>query len=376
LRILLVVHHHLDQHSGAAGSVLSLRDEYRVAGHDVELVSFEDLSSSLPPSLLAPLFAPLVAQHIWRARRRYDIVDAATGDAWLWARLSSMLRLRGPVLVTRSHGLEHLVHEQRLVDRQALRRGLSWRYPLYHGGLRLWEVAESLRRADMTFFLNHAELQYAISELRVPRGSAHVVHNGISADLVARAQASSPTDTHKEGIGVVLLGTFIARKGIAYSLPALDRLLQSHPRSRVLLLGTGRPASEILPGFSEEVRDRIEVVERYSHEDLPALLAGYRIAVLASVAEGFGKSLLEAMACGLAPVATDVSGPAEFISHDVNGLLVRPRDGTALLGAIDALVTDPQRRERTSLAARRTAGRFGWDRVAADRLNLYKRVLA
>jgi glycosyltransferase involved in cell wall biosynthesis len=376
VNILFVVHHHLDHNTGAAGSALALVAEYRAAGHDVDVLSFDDLPSATGPRLALPLFSLLVAQRVWRARERLHIVDASTGDAWLWARLRNIIGLRGPVIVTRSHGLEHLVHRERLVDHRSQVRRLSWKYPLYNGGLHLWEVANSLRHADLTFFLNRTEREFAISQLGISAERAHVAHNGLSRGLIASARAGSALTPIADVVGIVLLGTFIGRKGIAYSVPALNALLLDDPRSRVSLIGTGRPASEILPRFSATVRERVNVVESYLHEDLPLLLRGHQIGVLASVAEGFGKSLLEVMACGLAPVATRIPGPDEFISDESNGLLVRPRDERALLDAIRRLVDDPDLLARLRAAARETAAEFGWDRVAARRLALYQQALA
>jgi len=216
-----------------------------------------------------------------------------------------------------------------------------------------------VRDADMTFFLNRTEREYAISHLGAAADRAHVAHNGLSSDLVARARARSPLTPILEEAGIVVLGTFIGRKGIAYSVPALDRFLRNNPRAHARLLGTGRPASEILPRFSPFARERVSVVESYAHEDLPVLLRGHQIGVLASVAEGFGKSLLEVMPCGLAPVATKIAGPDEFISHDINGILVRPRDERALLDAIRRLVDDPVLLARLRIAARETTTDFG-----------------
>src|SRR5439155_15324211 len=72
--------------------------------------------------------------------------------------------------------------------------------------------------------------------------------------------------------------------------------------------------------------------------DVPAILAALDLVVQASVEEGFPNAVLEAMAAGRAVVATGVGGTPEAVVHERTGLLVRPRDGAALAGAIIRLL--------------------------------------
>jgi glycosyltransferase involved in cell wall biosynthesis len=88
--------------------------------------------------------------------------------------------------------------------------------------------------------------------------------------------------------------------------------------------------------------------------DVAALLPHIDIFALPSQAEGISNTLLEAMACGCAPVATDVGGNAELIdTHPAtgNGLLVPAQDSPALASALERLVTEPELRERLGRAA-------------------------
>jgi len=80
-------------------------------------------------------------------------------------------------------------------------------------------------------------------------------------------------------------------------------------------------------------------------------LAGMGILVLPSLAEGFGLVLIEAMAAGVAVVATDVPGIRDVIRHNQTGLLVPPSDPPRLAAAIGQLVEDRALRERLIAAA-------------------------
>ena len=111
--------------------------------------------------------------------------------------------------------------------------------------------------------------------------------------------------------------------------------------------------------------------------DVPRLLRASSLAVLPTRTEALPTTLIEAAACGLPVVATDVGGVPEVVSHGETGLLVPPGDPTALGDAIARLLADPARRAAMGAAARRTAVERFDMRVWAARLRaVYERALA
>src|SRR5437764_201708 len=156
MNVLFTVHHRLDPNAGASGGTLDLGEALRRLGHGVGYFGYDHLPARIAKQVKLASFPYFVAYHLSRATRHnaIDVVDASTGDTWLWSALRHSRHGKGPVLVTRSHGLEHIDDSARRSD--AARGGfdLSWRYPIYHGGLRLREVTASLRNADLAFFVN------------------------------------------------------------------------------------------------------------------------------------------------------------------------------------------------------------------------------
>ena len=99
--------------------------------------------------------------------------------------------------------------------------------------------------------------------------------------------------------------------------------------------------------------------------------------VLPSAWEAFPLAILDAMACGVPQVATDVGGTAEAVLDGETGLLVAPGDPAALAERIAELLLDPERRERMGEAARARHGeRFAADRMVAETARLYDDVMA
>lgn len=106
--------------------------------------------------------------------------------------------------------------------------------------------------------------------------------------------------------------------------------------------------------------------------DMPAVWGESDIACLPSYREGLPKALLEALACGLPVVATDVPGCRETVDPGANGFLVPARDSVALADALQALIVSPELRERFGQRSRdKAVTEFADEVVVAATLSLY-----
>jgi glycosyltransferase involved in cell wall biosynthesis len=371
VRILLAIHHQLDPDQGAPGATLALGAELSKLGHEVSYLSFDDVPERMPALAKELLFPELAAVHLARrARQGLDVIDAASGDAWLWARF---LRHRGerPLLVTRAHGLEHRFWLEQLAEARRAGKPLARRTLLYHGGWRLREGAASLRLADRCVFLNRDDLEYAVERLGVSRARSVVMANGVPAQFLGRPLAS----LRAEPLRIAYLGSWAERKGSHYAAAALGRVLAERNSARVSVLGARVDPERVLAEFPAGVHDRVEVVPAYAHDELPGLLDGHSVLISATLAEGFSLALLEAMACGLAPVVTDLSAARAVIRDGESGILVPPRDPDALASALLRLDGDRELLERLRRTAHATAQHYSWQRVAGETVELYERAL-
>jgi glycosyltransferase involved in cell wall biosynthesis len=374
MRILLSIHHKLDPNKGASGVTLKLGEAYQKLGHQVDYYSTDDLPSHLSEKVKGLMFPWFLAAHLSKLchHQTIDVVDASTGDAWLWAKVRR--RIANPLLVTRSHGLEHAVD---IGEREEALRGnlqLSWKYKLYIGGFRLWEVKSSLRNADMVFLLNRPDLDYSVHQLGVDPERARLIANGIPETFLNLPYKSTPS-SGETCIGIAIVASYIPRKGIHYSIPALNNILAHYPQMRVSLLGTQLPEEVILTDFQPDVRSRVRVVPHYIHETLPSLLQGHQIILLPSLVEGFGMSLIEAMACGLAPIASCLDGPKEIVSDQHDGILIPPCDSQAIEQAIEQLVNNRSQLDHLRLNAYNKAQHYSWSRIAQQQLSMYEDTL-
>jgi glycosyltransferase involved in cell wall biosynthesis len=367
------VHHELARDSGAPGATLQLADELRAQGHDVSLYSWDQLPSRLSARAKELLFGIFLCAHLRRAgtTARPDVVDAMTGDAWLW----TLLRRRGaaaPALLTRAHGLEHRFFAQHLAEANARGEPVGRVTRLYHGHLRLWQVGRSLRGAELCLFLNEADRAYAVAQLGVAAQRARIVSNGVSASLIERGRAL-PAPTGPPRVAVV--GSWTERKGIDYGVPALEELLRRHAELSVLLLGTGTAAAAVKERFDPQLRDRVEVIPSYARDELPELLRGTHTNLFPTLAEGQSLALLETMACGLVPVTTPAGGEG-VVRDGANGLLVPERDSDALVAAVERLLLDRTLLGSLREGALESAAARTWGAAATQAAALYEEAAA
>jgi len=106
--------------------------------------------------------------------------------------------------------------------------------------------------------------------------------------------------------------------------------------------------------------------------DIPDVMRSLDVFALPSLAEGISNTTLEAMACGLPVIATNVGGNADLVTSGRHGEIVDPGDVQALAGAIIRWVSDPERRQQAGRAARHEVERrFSLDAMVTSYQALY-----
>ncbi len=196
-----------------------------------------------------------------------------------------------------------------------------------------------------------------------------VIYNGIAArffDLprVTRnvgARFIAPEEEALTNKQLLYAGRLRAEKGLLIILKALDVLTRGQQRTdlRLHIFGDGDEVYiRELQTFMQEKRlaglvtfhgkvPQDELIEYYDRSDMMLVPSLWQ--------EPFGLVIAEAMARGLPVIASDVGGPAEIITHGVDGLLVAPGDEQALASAIARLLENTDECERLAKAALRTA---------------------
>ena len=209
-----------------------------------------------------------------------------------------------------------------------------------------------------------------------------VIPNGVD---LSRFASPLPNCTMRDELGVPrdahLIGV-VARlepeKGHRHLVDAMPAILAGSPNAWLAVVGEGSQTDALraqAASLGEAVARRIVFTGR--RDDISALTADLTVAVLPSLREAQGISILEAMARRRPVVASAVGGIPEMITDGVDGLLVPPADAGALAHAIGRLLDDANLRDRIGEAGYRTvAERYSIDAQVKRIESVYDEELA
>ena len=195
-------------------------------------------------------------------------------------------------------------------------------------------------------------------------GDYKVIPNGVDLTRFANAR---PITRYRDGtLNIFFLGRFEPRKGVMYLLKAYRQLRMQGIDCRLLLAGAGPQEREIRRYIATRRLTGVELLGRISEEDKVRYFATADVYVSpATGQESMGVVLLEALASGTPIVCSDIHGYRSVVRRGEQGLLVPPRNVSALTAALGELLSDPAMRARMSESARARAVQFGWDNIAA-----------
>jgi len=211
------------------------------------------------------------------------------------------------------------------------------------------------------------------------RNKLEVIYNGID---LARFRSSSKDGKFEKEFGfvpgtrvVATVGRLDWYKAHQYFIHAAVIVKTKFPDIRFLIVGEGEQKTH-LKNLADELGLGGDVVFAGQRTDIQKILNGIELFVLSSVSEGFGRVIVEAMACGKPVVAARAGGIVEIVEDGITGILVPPRDPETMARAITELLEDREKARKMGVAGRRRAERlFGIEKNIEKTGELYEKVL-
>jgi glycogen(starch) synthase len=333
---------------GGAYHVHAMSRDQAAMGHDVTVLSVGERGRDRRDgytvvrcpdtvTLLGNELSLGVARYLRRRADEFDIVHAHSHLYFSTNLAAAARRLGGPPLAITNHGLYSQTAPEAVFDAY------------------LQTIGRATFDSADTVFCYTGEDEQRLRELGVD-SPVTVVPNGIDT---SRFTPTGPDTTLLDADGPVALfvGRLVEGKRPADAVAAFASTRERHPDATLAIAGDG-PLREQL---EEQVAARgLEPAVRFlghvDYEQMPALYRAASVLVLPSRAEGFPRTVLEALASGTPVVVSDLPGIESVVTD--SGIVVEPGDLDEFSHAIDELLTDESRRAEY--------GKAGRERVVAD----------
>lgn len=230
----------------------------------------------------------------------------------------------------------------------------------------------SLKRGIDSFIVISKEIDDELAEIGVPPEKRTFIPNGVDLNRFAPISLNNKTNLRHslnlpDGLIVVFSGRLDPEKRVDQLVEAWNEVIKKHSTALLLILGTGTEEKKLKQIAGANVRFEGNV------DDVTPYLCASDIFVLPSSTEGLSNALLEAMASGLASIATSVGGATDLIEDGKNGILIPPDDPQTLLAALLTMLSDSDRRMQFGVNGRSFIEKNYSLSAVADKLNaLYR----
>jgi glycosyltransferase involved in cell wall biosynthesis len=288
-------------------------------------------------------------------RERFDVLHAHMHGSNLWGSLIGRA-CRVPVVIAHEH---------------------TWSYQ--GDPLRAWVDGRVIGRLVTRFVaVSNADAERMVDYERVPASKVVVMP---TAYVPSPPSPPGATDIRGElglepGVPLIAMAVvFRPQKALEVMLEAHSLLAQRVPDAQLLIAGDGPPRPAL------EQRTRELGIERRVHflgqrTDIDRILSAADVGALSSDFEGMPLFTFECMANDAPLVATAVGALPDVVENGVSGILVPPRDPSALARALAELLTDPARRARIAQAAEQRLAPFRIQVIADRFAELYESLVA
>jgi glycosyltransferase involved in cell wall biosynthesis len=232
------------------------------------------------------------------------------------------------------------------------------------------------RVADAIITPSNTVREDVVRMLRVPASKVTTVYESAAprfAPIDATTAAAIAREYGIDGPYVLSVGSIEPGKNRARLIRAMSMLRDAGFEHQLVIVGqkAWKFEKEIALVDQLGIRDRVSYLGYVKDGDLPALYSGAVAFAFPSLDEGFGLPVIEAMACGVPVLTSNVSATAEVASDAA--VLVNPLSVAAIRDALQRLIADSDLRAELAARGLARASRFSWRRTADETHDVYAR---
>jgi glycosyltransferase involved in cell wall biosynthesis len=215
-----------------------------------------------------------------------------------------------------------------------------------------------------TVYVNSADYRKCWIERGIPAERLHILPRGLDTKLFEPAKRDRSFWTARglrEGeTGMLFVGRVSKEKNLDLLVAATRRLAEQGTPLRPLIVGDGPYMAEMKRLLGDAI-----FTGYLGGEDLARAYASADFFAFPSTTDTFGNVILEAQACGIPVIVSDIGGPRDLVEHGIDGFITKANDAEDLAKAIRALADDPVLRARLGAAARKRVENRDWTEAAS-----------
>jgi D-inositol-3-phosphate glycosyltransferase len=236
-----------------------------------------------------------------------------------------------------------------------------------------------VQEADKVIATSENDAQYLATLYDCPKSKIAILIPGVNLSLFRRKDklaAKQKIHADPDHEVILFVGRIEPLKGIDIIIYAIKILLEKNPDLRVCLWVVGGNSSETKDNWSEELKKlekirevlnietSVKFVGRKHQAELPDYYNAAKLVVMPSHYESFGITALEAMACGVPVITTDVTGVSDLFDKKHHALITSANNPLLLADKMKNLLSDEQKYEHASTVVYNTVRDLSWENVA------------
>lgn len=284
-------------------------------------------------------------------RNDFDIVHAHSHLFFSTNMCAIVRRLGSSPLVITNHGL------------------ISQTVPMWVHRVYIPTIAKwTFRSADRIICYTEKEKSMLI-ELTIDSNKIAVIHNGIDTNVFV------PPNKETNCGQILWIGRFIPGKGAEYLIETFSILVREWPDLKLLMIGNGPFKKNIEQKIHELNLSKNIIMKGFvPNSELPSIYQNSDVFVLPSINEGVPRTILEAMACGIPVVCTELPQLIDIVKGC--GIMVPKRDPQALAEAVSKIISDKGLSQKLGENGRKNVvDNYSWEDTVNRTINLYKELI-
>lgn len=294
---------------------------------------------------------PTFFKELFCIRNDFDIIHAHSHLFFSTNICALVSRLGSSPLVITNHGF------------------LSQTAPMWLQSFYIPTIAKwTLNSADAIICYTEHE-KSILEELGIQSDKISVIHNGIDIEVFV------PYDKERDKNLILWIGRFTPGKGVEYLIDGFNILVKERPDLKLLMIGDG-PSKEYIKQkiLKLGLDEKIIMKEFVPNQEILPIYQNSSVFVLPSIDEGVPRTILEAMACGIPVVCTELPQLVDIVKGC--GITVPKRDPIAIYEAISKILSDKDLFRKLSENGRKNVvDNYSWEDTVTRTISLYEELI-